>query len=154
MTIKQKYDVHLIGRASGDATMETVNTQKGPRSVVKFKLWVGSGKNRKTDKYQTPFFFNVKSWGDSAKEIKKGQDVELFGYFTRNEYEKDGQPKTWDEVVVNTDEKGVAQINFAGLEYSGTKHVSDEAVSQGKGKVIQKRNIEAELEITDEDIPF
>jgi single-stranded DNA-binding protein len=146
--LKPTFDVYLVGRASDDAKME----QAGDRPVCKFFMWVGSGKNKKTGEWQKPFSFPVKCWGDSAKTLKKGQDIELFGYMVRNEYtDKQGVAKTWDEVVVKTNEKGQPMINFAGLEWGGTKGVSDEAVASGKAPV---RNLNSKLEITDEDIPF
>lgn len=146
--MKPTFDVYLVGRASDDAKME----QAGDRPVCKFFMWVGSGKNRKTGEYQKPFSFPVKVWGDSAKTLKKGQDVELFGYMTRNEYtNKKGEAATWDEVVVKTNEAGVPMINFAGMETGGIKGVTDEAVASGKAPV---RNITKDLHITDEDIPF
>jgi single-stranded DNA-binding protein len=147
--IKQLYEVRLVGRASSDAKLETVNTAKGSRPVVKFSMWIGSGRRGKSKDYQKPFFVNIKCWGDQAKDLRKGQDVEVVGEMKRNEYLKDGELKTWDEVVVSTTEKGEPNINYEGRPMT-TKHVTDEAVSQGMGKSIQQDS----LEITDSDCPF
>lgn len=146
--IKPTFDVYLRGRASSDAKLEMA----GDRPVVKFSMWIGSGKNKTTGEYQKPFFHNIKVWGDQAKHVKKDQDIELFGYMMRREYkDKEGVAKTWDEVVVKTNEQGQPQINFPGMEYGGTKGVSDEAIASGKSPV---RQVKEDLEITDEDIPF
>lgn len=145
--ITHKYDVWLVGQASCDAKVEMAKD----KPVTKFRMWVGSGKNRKTDKYQEPFFFNVKCWGDQAKDIKKGDHIEVAGYLTRNEYDKDGQKKTWDEVVVKIDEKKVPMIQFVTDAEKPRRHVSDEAVASGVAPV---RDINKDLHITDEDIPF
>lgn len=145
--IKHQYDVHLIGQASCDAKLEMA----GDRPVCKFRMWMGSGKNKKTDKFQEPFYANVKVWGDQAKDVKKGDHVEIFAYLTRNEYEKAGEKKVWDEFVVKTDEKRVPMIQFATDTEKPRRHVSDEAVASGAAPVIQRNQ---SLEITDEDIPF
>lgn len=148
--IRQKFDVHIVGRAYADAKTEYFNE----KPIVKFSLMVSSGKNRKTGEWQKPFFVNVKCFGNSAKDVKKGQDVELFGYMTRSEYKgKDGSAKTWDEVVVKTDEKQMPQINFPGMDYTPSRDVRDEHIAAGKAPVIQTRQ-KVSLEIEDADIPW
>lgn len=145
--IKHQYDVWLVGQASCDAKVEMAKD----KPVTKFRMWVSSGKNRKSGEFQEAFYFNVKCWGDQAKEVKKGDHVELAGYFTRNEYEKDGQKKTWDEVVVKVNEKKEPMIQFATDAEKSRKHVSDEAIASGVAPTIQRSQ---SLEITDEDLPF
>jgi single-stranded DNA-binding protein len=149
--VKQQFRVHLVGKVSKDAEIETVKTKNGDRPLVKFSMWVTSGKNRKTQEWQTPFFFSVKIWGDRYKGIRKGDDIAVTGLMTRYEPEKG---KFYDTVEVSTDEHGEPGVIWSGDSHTQVgKHVSDEAVSRGQGKTIQ-RKAEEKLPITDEDIPF
>lgn len=151
--IKPVYEVRLVGRATSDAVMESVSTKNGTRPVCKFRMMVSSGKNRKTQEWQEPFWFSVKCWGDRAEYVRKGTDVELFGVMKRQEYMKAGEKKTWDEIEVATDEHGEPQINYEGRPVT-TKGVSDEQIASGKAPVIQVGKPQSSLEITDADIPF
>lgn len=153
--VKHQVRINLVGKLSKDAEVERVQTKKGEKPLTKFSVWASSGKNRKTDKWQTPFFYGIKVWGDSYGQMKKGDDVNLVGVLTRYEYEKDGQLKQVDTVEVTTDERGEPNIVWAGDSHAQTgKHVDDEAVAKGRGAVIQRKAKPESLEIGDSDIPF
>jgi single-stranded DNA-binding protein len=144
--MKPTFNIHLVGRATSDAELRIVGKEKRP--VCKFRMMVSSGKDKYSGEYMEPFWFSVTCWGDRARGIKKGMDVELFGYMKREMYEKAGEKKTVDVVTVKTDEAGEPQLNYEGIP-SKTKHVSDEAVAQSVGNSVPNN-----LEITDDDIPF
>jgi single-stranded DNA-binding protein len=148
--MKPVYDVRLVGRATSDSELRHVGAEKRP--ICEFRMMVSSGKDKKTNEYMTPFWFDVACWGDRARGIKKGMDVELFGYVKRSEYMKNGEKQTRDTVTVKTDEAGEPQINYEGIP-SKTRHLSDEAVAKSVGSNKKLPSLE-QLGITDEDLPF
>ena len=143
MDIKSKYDVHQIGHAGKDAK---VFYTKDKRPICKFTLAVAAwAKGLPKDQQPKPWWFNIVCFGDEAIHVKKGTIVELFGYVKKSSWvDAKGETHEQDEVIVKTDEKKVAQINYPGHPHQ-TKHVSDEEIAASVGK---------SLEITEEDCPF
>lgn len=156
--IQHKHKVWVTATAAKDAVSQTV----GDRIVTRFSVWIGYGREDRKNKesaYLPTDFMDVKVWGSAAQHVKKGQDVEFCALKKKEAYisKKDGQKKVVDFYEVVTNEQGDTMLNFPGMEYGGTKGVSDEAIASGKAPSIQQRPWEKaikETEITDDDIPF
>jgi hypothetical protein len=141
--IKHKFDIHVIGKVVGPAKRFSSN------APYKFGVYIYGGKDKQTGDYLPNKIINVTCFGDAAKDLKKGDDVELLARWSQNKG-KDG--KLYEEFVVKTDDTTKqALLNYPGVA-SGTKHVEDAEIAAGRGRTIQRK--ENSLEITDEDIPF
>ena len=126
--------VILIGRLTRDPEMRY--TPSNGTAVVTFGLAVDrGGKNAGTD------FINIKVWEKQtelcAQYLSKGRLVAVVGRLEIRPYEKDGQKRSFTEVVAE-------QVKFLG---SGNK----------EGGTSEKQETEAfarEVNLDDEDVPF
>lgn len=88
--------VLLIGRLGKDAETKTLESGK---KLTKFSL--ATTKNYGGEKKTT--WHNIESWFDSisnlAPYLKKGGQVSVEGEISYNEYEKDGEKKTYTSII-------------------------------------------------------
>ena len=135
--------IMLVGRLSRD--VELAYTQKEQKPVAKFGLAVdnGYGDNKSTD------FFNVTVFGKQAenadKYLAKGRQIALCGRVHINQYEKDGQKRSYTEVIAE-------QIDYiGGNNNSESKNAPKSEAPKNEAPMRQPDGF---LQMEDEDIPF
>jgi len=128
--------VILIGRLTRDPELRFTPTTG--KAVAKFGLAVDRGsKNSGTD------FINITVWDKQAEVcaqyLKKGRLVAIVGRLNINAYEKDGQKRTYTEVVAD-------QVRF--LESANR----DESLQGARPHDFEE--VAKEVNLDDEDLPF
>ena len=108
-------NVTLIGRISNDLNMQQTTNGK---SVVQFNLAVNKYGNEGAD------FIPVQVWGKTAENLvkfqSKGSQIAVNGRISVENYEKDGQKRSFTKVIANEveflgsrqQEKTVAEARF------------------------------------------
>jgi single-strand DNA-binding protein len=130
-------EVHLKGRVGKDA--ETKYTGGG-KMVTKFSLATGGGKKKDGSGEWPTDWHNIVVWQkEEAAGIKKGAQVELWGRITTRSWDdrETGQKRYMTEIIAND------------LVING-----DDAPVKKVAKKNPPAARPAEVEITDEDIPF
>ena len=143
--------VQIIGNISTDLDFKI--TPQG-HAVVKFNVAVNNPYNR-----EKVSFIPVEAWRRSAELINdycvKGNKIGIVGSIEVDQYEKDGQKRTFTKVVAQNIEFLTPKGSQAGGNSQGNTNTHENQNNAGNGNRGQNTRIDNDpFQVNDSDLPF